>query len=81
MSEPYKDIDEYAVLLGVPRSWVRDKVTAREIQFRKVGRHVRFTEADIAANEDAWLQPVSTTPSLRLVRGRAAERSSRRRSA
>lgn len=59
------DIDEYAALLGVRRSWVRDKVTARSIQFSKVGRHVRFSEADHAANLAAWREPaISTKPTL-----------------
>jgi excisionase family DNA binding protein len=32
-----------AAWLRVPESWVRDKVSAREIPFSKVGRHARFS--------------------------------------
>lgn len=77
MSAPYMSIDEYAERLGVPRSWVRDKVTARAIQFTKVGRHARFSEADAEANEAAWRQPVAAGPALRLVRGRTVARQRR----
>lgn len=50
------DVPGYAELLDVPPSWVRDKVTAREIQYTRVGRHVRFSEADHEANLTAWRQ-------------------------
>lgn len=42
------DIQGMADLLGVPFTWVRDKVTARQIPHHRYGRHVRFTEEDIA---------------------------------
>ena len=42
------DIDGLAAELGVPRTWVRDKVTARAIPHHRYGRHVRFTPEDVA---------------------------------
>jgi excisionase family DNA binding protein len=57
------DIEGYAALLAVPPTWVRDKVTAREIEFTKVGRHVRFSEDNHAANLAAWRQaPIVEAP-------------------
>lgn len=41
-------ITEAAELLNVPRTWLRDKVTAREVPHTRLGRHVRFTEAHLA---------------------------------
>lgn len=40
-------ITEAAELLNVPRTWLRDKVTAREVPHTRLGRHVRFTEAHL----------------------------------
>lgn len=51
------DITELADVLGVPRTWVRDKVTARQIPFTRVGRHVRFDQEDIDAIVAAGKQP------------------------
>lgn len=36
-------IAEAAVVLNVPFTWLRDKVTAREVPHTRLGRHVRFT--------------------------------------
>ena len=60
MTGPLLNIAGYATLLGVPPTWVRDKVTAREIEFTKVGRHVRFSEANHQANLTKWRQLVIT---------------------
>lgn len=62
------DIDGAAEFLGVKRSWVRDKVTARAIPFTLVGRHVRFSEEDLAAIVAAGRQrPTTPAPRLSLV--------------
>jgi excisionase family DNA binding protein len=37
-------IDQAAIALAVPRSWLRDKVTARQVPHTRLGRHVRFSE-------------------------------------
>ncbi len=47
------DIDGLAEFLDVPRSWVRDKVTAEQLPHRRAGRHVRFAPDDVAAIERA----------------------------
>lgn len=43
------DITAAAQVLGVPRVWLRNAVTARTVPFTKIGRHVRFTEHHLAA--------------------------------
>lgn len=54
---PLLDIAGLAEHLGVPRTWVRDKVTARQIPFTLIGRHVRFTEDHLAQIITAGEQP------------------------
>ena len=41
-------IDEAAEVLNVPRTWLRDKVTAGAVPHTRLGRHVRFTDAHLA---------------------------------
>jgi len=48
MPPPLLDIDGLAALLCVPRSWVRDAVTARTIPITWIGRHARFSADDVA---------------------------------
>lgn len=72
----YLDIDAYAALLGVPRSWVRDAVTARRLHFTPIGRHARFSKEDIEANRQMWHENPITAPS-----GVTSIRSRRRRAA
>jgi excisionase family DNA binding protein len=57
-------IDEAAEILGVPRTWVRDKVTNRKIPHTRIGKHVRFTDEHLQAISDAGYQPP------RVARGR-----------
>lgn len=38
-----------ARMTALPESWLRRAVTERRIPFRKVGKHVRFTHADLDA--------------------------------
>lgn len=45
---PLLDIDEAAQLLNVPRTWLRDKVTARAVPHTRIGKHVRFSERHLA---------------------------------
>lgn len=42
-TERLLSIAEAAELLAVPLSWLRDKVTARQVPHTRLGRHVRFT--------------------------------------
>lgn len=39
---------ELAELLGVPERWVTKACVAREIPMTRLGRHIRFSEADVA---------------------------------
>lgn len=64
---PWLDIDGYAALLGVGRTTVRDLVAARRIRFSKVGRHVRFSPEDRAANTELLAHPPAKAPSFALV--------------
>lgn len=41
-------IDEAAAVLHVPRSWLRDRVSARLVPHTRLGRHVRFTPEHLA---------------------------------
>lgn len=68
-AERWLSIEDYAALLDVGVSTVRDAVTARRIHFHRVGRHVRFSPGDRAANEQAW-QP--TPPVVTPIRRRRA---------
>jgi excisionase family DNA binding protein len=40
-------IREAAEVLNVPFTWLRDKVTAQQVPYTRLGRHVRFTEAQL----------------------------------
>ena len=63
------DIAGMAAELGVDESWVRDKVKARAIPHHRYGKHVRFTEGDLAEFRRATAEPIAKTVSpLRSVR-------------
>jgi excisionase family DNA binding protein len=47
-----------AEFLTVPESWLRRRVGARLIPCTFVGKHLRFSAADIAAIADAGQRPV-----------------------
>lgn len=45
-------VDEVAELMKVPKSWVYERTRARtedRLTFIKLGKYVRFTEADVRA--------------------------------
>jgi excisionase family DNA binding protein len=42
------DKAELAELLGLPEGWVTKAVTARLIPHTRLGKHVRFSETDVA---------------------------------
>jgi excisionase family DNA binding protein len=56
------NIAELAEYLGVPFTWVRDKVTARALPHTRVGRHVRFAPVHIAAIVAAGEEPALNGP-------------------
>lgn len=47
-----------AQMTSLPESWLRKAVTERRIQFRKVGKHIRFSTADI----DALIEQTAIAP-------------------
>lgn len=50
-------IEEAAERLGVTPRMIRRLTSSRRLPFVKVGRLVRFREADIAACVEAWTVP------------------------
>ncbi|MFV2199087.1 helix-turn-helix domain-containing protein [Nocardiopsis sp. LOL_012] len=40
-------IPEAARVLAVPESWLRERVRLRRVPHRRLGKHVRFTAADL----------------------------------
>lgn len=38
-----------ADMTALPESWLRKAVTERRIDFRKIGKHVRFSQTDLDA--------------------------------
>jgi excisionase family DNA binding protein len=46
---PLLTIAEAAAYLNIPVTTLRDKVTQRAVPFTRIGRHVRFTDAHLAA--------------------------------
>lgn len=59
-------IPEAAEVLNVPVSWLRDKVTARQVPHTRIGRHVRFTAEHLAAIVAAGEQQVRARPPVQL---------------
>lgn len=79
MDEKWLDKKQLAAVLNVGESWVRNKVTAREIPHRRVGRHVRFAPEDVQAIKDQIFEPaVTATPSRAASRVRRAAPRQRR---
>lgn len=64
---PDLDMAALAEELGVPFSWVKEKVAARQLPHRRYGKHVRFTAEDVAAIRAASAEPVAAAPPIRLV--------------
>lgn len=69
------DIDGLAAFLGVKRTWVRDKVTARAIPHRRIGRHVRFAPEDVDRIVSDAFRPVQRAPTRDEVIARKAKES------
>jgi excisionase family DNA binding protein len=40
-------IEQAAEILGVPRKWIYERTAAGTIQHRKLGKYIRFTEAEL----------------------------------
>lgn len=67
IDEPWPDVKAYASKLGVSWTWVRDKVTARQIHVTFVGRYARFSPEDQEANRLMWATAPIKTPSAVLL--------------
>jgi hypothetical protein len=64
--------EQAGALLAVPGSWLRDKAAAREIPCRKLGKHLRFAPADLAA-----IAAMAARPALPTTGSPAAARPTR----
>lgn len=77
--EPLRDIKAAAGILGISPHTLAKQVTARTIPFRFIGRHVRFTEEDLAAIVEAGKRTPETVPSrteVTAIRAAARRRTS-----
>ncbi len=52
MTSDWLTIDQVAKKLQVPTSWVYERTRHHRIPFRKMGKYLRFNEAEI----DQWVQ-------------------------
>lgn len=64
VAEPMRDITEAAAFLKIPRSTLRDMVTARTVPHTRIGRHVRFSQEHLDQIVAAGEQPVASPPSV-----------------
>ncbi len=56
-------IKDAALVLAIPETTLRDKVTARHVPHTRIGRHVRFTPEHLQAIISAGQQPAVSSPS------------------
>ena len=62
MSQVLFTFAQAAEMTALPESWLRKAVTERRIPFRKVGKHVRFSTADLDALVEQTAVPAAITP-------------------
>ena len=55
---------EAARLLAVPESWLRRRVTARTVPYTLLGKHLRFSHADLVAIATAGARPAGPAAPL-----------------
>ncbi len=60
-------VKEVAKLLGVPTSWVYDRVRVEAIPFFKIGKYVRFDPLEVKA----WLEAQRKGPHLDISTGKS----------
>jgi hypothetical protein len=61
MTDPLHTVAEAAVILKVRESWLKSKAAARAIPCTFIGKHLRFSDADIASIMQAGArQPVTS---------------------
>ena len=62
---------EAARVLAVPESWLRRQVTARLVPHTRLGKHLRFSHADLVLIAAAAARPAAAAvPARRPVRAR-----------
>lgn len=61
-------VQQAAAQLNVPVSWLRGRVANRAVACTRLGRHVRFTQAQLAAIVAAAEQPRTDDPPAGLTR-------------
>lgn len=72
MHEKWLTTRQAAEVLGMPYTTLRDMVTKRLVQHRRVGKHVRFAPEDMAAIKQQAFEPaITATPSRATARIRA----------
>ena len=59
---------EAAERTSLPESWLRKAATERRIPFRKVGKHLRFSQADL----DALVEQSAVAPAVTPIRRAAS---------
>jgi excisionase family DNA binding protein len=62
MSQVLFTFAQAAEMTALPESWLRKAVTERRIPFRKVGKHVRFSAADLDALIEQTAVPAAVSP-------------------
>jgi excisionase family DNA binding protein len=62
MSQVLFTFAQAAEMTALPESWLRKAVTERRIPFRKVGKHVRFSTADLDALVEQTAVPAAVSP-------------------
>jgi excisionase family DNA binding protein len=67
MTEPLRTFEQAAEWLHVSDSWLRKQVAARKVPHTRLGRNVRFSEADLA--EIVARARVEPTDVRRRIRG------------
>ena len=61
---------EAAQMLAVPESWLRRRVTARLVPHTVLGKHLRFSHADLVVIATTAAQPAGIPVAARRPRGR-----------
>lgn len=58
---PLRTVREAASILGVSETWIYSRTAARSIPHTRLGGHVRFTDADLAAIVSGGATPPATS--------------------
>ena len=61
-------VEEAAELLSVPVSWLKKRVATHAVPCTRLGRHIRFTRAQVTGIVEAAAEPVAAIPLTGLTR-------------